>query len=80
MLYKEFTFIDFLFATIWLLMFTVLALYIRQKNVNNPLYRFFLAAYAYKIAMGFLYAVIYVYVYNGGDTLAYWKGGDVLNN
>ena len=80
MLYKEFTFIDFLFATIWLLMFTVLALYIRQKNVNNPLYRFFLVAYTYKIAMGFLYAVIYVYVYNGGDTLGYWKGGDVLNN
>lgn len=79
MLYKEFTFIDYLFATIWLLIFTIIALYIRQKNANNPLYKFFLAAYTYKMAMGFLYAVIYVYVYAGGDTLAYWKGGDVLN-
>ncbi len=78
--YKEFTLIDLLFSTVWILIFTVIVVYIRQKNRNNPLYKHFIKAYVYKILMGFLFAFIYVYVYGGGDTLAYWQGGDVLNN
>jgi hypothetical protein len=79
MKYTEFTFIDYLFSTVWLLIFTVIVYYIKEKNRTNPLYKYFIHAYVYKLIMGLLFAVVYLYVYGGGDTIAYWEGSDILN-
>lgn len=66
-----------LYCFYFLLLMTGLYFISNQKNKQDtPL---LLTSVTFKIAMGTLFALFYVYYYNGGDTTAYWTVASDLN-
>jgi len=55
---------------------------IMQRNIERkPHYRFFMIGFHAKILGGLIFAMIYAIYYNGGgDSIAYWLGGERLKN
>lgn len=54
---------------------------VRAKNeLENPVYRYFTKGILAKIAGGIGLGIIYVFYYQGGDTLNYWQDAGTLRN
>ena len=51
-----------------------------KKEPVNPVYRYFTKGILAKIAGGIGLGIIYVFYYQGGDTLNYWQDAGTLRN
>lgn len=78
--YFSFTFNDYVFTGIWLIVFILVALTIYLKNNAKPDYRYFMPHFFWKISLGIAFAAFYVYMYGSGDTTAYYQGAECLKN
>lgn len=80
MKYTQFSLEDYIFTAAWLFLLILVAHIIRQKHRNDSRYVYYLPHFYYSVLMGSAMAVFYVLQYGGGDTTAYWRGANVLNN
>jgi hypothetical protein len=57
-------------------------LYLRYKrNKEKPYYRFFIAAFSFKVVLVLANALFYIIAgKGGGDTINYWRNAEMLNN
>ena len=57
-------------------------LYLRYKrNKEKPYYRFFIAAFTFKVVLVLANALFYIIAYKGGgDSINYWRNAEMLNN
>jgi hypothetical protein len=57
-------------------------LYLRYKrNKEKPYYRFFIAAFSFKVVLVLANALFYIIAYKGGgDSINYWRNAEMLNN
>jgi hypothetical protein len=57
-------------------------LYLRYKrNKEKPYYRFFIAAFSFKLVLVLSNALFYIIAYKGGgDSINYWRNAEMLNN
>jgi hypothetical protein len=70
-------------ALIFLLVFGLIIFLNARIKRNFPsvkLNRFFYAAWGFKVAFAFLFALVYLFVLGGGDINAYWEGASCLGN
>lgn len=75
-----FGFWDFLFGIGWAILLLSVGVFYRLKNDDKIHYRYFLPHLVFKIVFGFVFALTYAKILEGGgDTLAYWEGAVSLN-
>lgn len=74
-----FTAIDLVSSIGWLVVFIAVAHIIYSKNKHKKEYKFYLPHFYWKVVMSLAFALIYIIVYGGGDTTAYWQGAIKLN-
>jgi hypothetical protein len=57
-------------------------LYLRfKRNKEKPYYRFFIAAFTFKVVLVLVNALFYIIAYKGGgDSINYWRNAEMLNN
>ncbi|NDB34424.1 MAG: hypothetical protein EB023_03565 [Flavobacteriia bacterium] len=70
-------------ALIFLLVFGLIIFLnarIKRNFASVKLNRFFYAAWGFKVAFAFLFALVYLFVLGGGDINAYWEGASCLGN
>ena len=79
MKFEFFTAIDIVSIVGWLLIFIAGAHIIYTKNKAKEEYKYYLLHFYWKIGMSLAFALIYIIVYGGGDTTAYWQGALKLN-
>jgi hypothetical protein len=51
-----------------------------SKNINKSYYRFYKFGFYAKFISAIVFSVIYIILYEGGDTTAYWDTAQKLNN
>jgi hypothetical protein len=79
MKFEFFTAIDLVSIMGWLLIFIAGAHIIYAKNRAKPEFKYYLAHFYWKLTASIIFALIYIFVYDGGDTMAYWQGALKLN-
>lgn len=80
MVEKYFNLLGIIPAIFWLLLVLAIGIIIRNKNIDKPHYRYFIPNLLAKITFSILFAIVYIFIYEGGDTVAYYDGATVLNN
>ncbi len=73
------TVLDIIPALLW---FIILSVYVNTKASkleNKELRPYFLRNFYIKIFYGIAFTLVYLIIYGGGDTIAYWDGAAVLN-
>jgi len=65
-----------------LLVVIFLFAYFHQKKYIdiNPVYKYFMTGLFFKILMGFVFCLIYLFYYKGGDSLGYYRSSEALVN
>ncbi len=71
---------EWLLAPVYVVIIILYADYVRKKNSQNPLYKYYMSAILAKVGAGILFACIYIYYYKGGDTIMYYESGWALVN
>lgn len=73
---------DIIVALLVYFVLLVITYVIKQRNIaSRPHYSFFMRAFHLKVLGGISFAMIYALYYNGGgDSVAYWMGGERLKN
>lgn len=70
--------------TVWSILFLVLLLMFistkKKQYLELEYFKYFQPNIYFKIFLGFVYALYYILIVGGGDTLAYWDGALKLNN
>ena len=73
------SFYDISIATLWLVIFLVIA-NSRAKKVDPDIRKYYIRNVFFKFFFAIAFAVVYLIYYGGGDTTAYWDGAVTLNN
>ena len=73
------SFYDISIATLWLIIFLVIA-NSRAKKADPDIRKYYMRNVFFKFFFAIAFAVIYLIYYGGGDTTAYWDGALTLNN
>lgn len=74
---------DLFFGVLLLIIFAVLGGSKKRKKLATPgneHYRYYTLNIWFKIVLALVYGAIYMFYYEGGDTMAYWQGAEKLNN
>lgn len=74
---------DLFFGLLFLIIFAMLGNSKKKKMLAIPgkeHYRYYLWNIWFKVFFALLYGAIYMFYYQGGDTMAYWQGAEKLNN
>ena len=72
------SFYDISIATLWLVIFLVIA-NSRARKVDATIRKYYLRNVFFKFFFAIAFAVVYLIYYGGGDTTAYWDGAITLN-
>ena len=80
MSFQVFDLWDIFMGTAWLLIILLLTFYIRIRNKDKNYYKFYTWNVYFKLLFALVFAVTYIFVLGGGDTLAYWDGAVKLTN
>lgn len=67
-------------AVFWLIIVIAVGYVIRTKHRDKPHYKYFMKNLFAKLFFSFGFALVYLVMYGGGDTTAYYDGAVVLNN
>jgi hypothetical protein len=73
------TILDILPALLWFIIFVVIVNSRASKLENQELKTYYVRNFYIKIFYGLAFTVVYLVVYGGGDTKAYWDGAVVMN-
>ena len=73
------TFVDILITALWLGILSIIVNNQASKIENEELRPYYLRNFYIKVFYGFAFTIVYLIVYGGGDTKAYWDGAVVLN-
>ena len=73
------SFYDISIATLWLVIFLVIA-NSRARKVDATIRKYYLRNVFFKFLFAISFAIVYLIYYGGGDTTAYWDGAVTLNN
>ena len=73
------SFYDISIATLWLVIFLVIA-NSRARKVDATIRKYYLRNVFFKFFFAISFAIVYLIYYGGGDTTAYWDGAVTLNN
>ena len=73
------SFYDISIATLWLVIFLVIA-NSRARKVDVTIRKYYLRNVFFKFFFAISFAIVYLIYYGGGDTTAYWDGAVTLNN
>lgn len=79
MISEYLTFVDILITLLWLGILAIIVNNQASKLENQELKSHYIRNFYIKILYGFAFTVIYLIVYGGGDTRAYWDGAVVMN-
>ncbi len=74
------TFLDILPAIFWFIIILVAALVIRGNKRDLPHYKYYIPNLLAKLFFGVAFGAFYVFIYRGGDTVAYYDTALSLNN
>src|SRR5436190_1013132 len=73
------SFIDLIFLIVFLIIFYMVGRKIRYNNIERePCYKYFIRGMFVKVFGGIAVCLIYIYYYNGGDTVNYYHDNTVL--
>ena len=72
------SFYDISIATLWLVIFLVIA-NSRARKVDGEFRKYYMRNVLFKFFFAIAFAVVYLIYYGGGDTTAYWDAGITLN-
>lgn len=75
-----FSFLQLLATFIWLVIILGIAIVYRSSKRDQPHYRFFTLNVSAKLFFASAFSLVYIFVYQGGDTTAYFDGSVALNN
>lgn len=71
---------DFVMVPFFLFLVYYFASRTQSKHiVSKPEYKYYRKALMFKVLGGFMFGLVYVFYYGGGDTLTYWKDAKILN-
>ena len=72
---------DFIWVPVYLLIIQLVANRVRRKNIDaKSEYKYYRPALMFKVYGGLIFALIYAFYYEGGDTTAYWRDAKVLTS
>ncbi len=74
------TFVDILITLLWLGILSIVVYNQASKLENQELKPYYIRNFYLKVFYGIAFTIVYLIVYGGGDTKAYWDGAVVLNN
>ena len=74
------TFLDILPAIFWFIIIFVTALIVRGSKKDQPHYKYYIPNLLAKLFFGVAFGVFYIYIYEGGDTTAFYETAVCLNN
>jgi hypothetical protein len=78
--FKEiFGFVDLGIGFMYLIIILMLLAYKRSKTTDLEARKYFNRMVALKLGMSFIFVLMYIVYYKGGDNTAYWQGGVKLN-
>ena len=80
MVEKYFNLLSIIPAVFWLLVIITVGYAIRSRNSDKPHYKYFMQNLFAKLFFSFAFAMVYLIMYGGGDTTAFYDGATVLNN
>lgn len=71
---------DMCLAIIYFALLYIVAFYIKRIKIDkNPEYKYFIMGLTAKVIGGFMFALLTVYYYKGGDSLSYYKAADEVS-
>jgi len=72
---------DVVLSIIYVIFFSLIffLFYLTQKD-KNPIYKFLLPGYLFKVLSAIFFLLIYIYYYKGGDTIGYFISSKALVN
>lgn len=79
MRFNYFGILDIIPAVIWLVVLIVIANNYRNKHQDQEHYKYFMPNLYAKWGFGMVFAFFYIFVYQGGDTVAYFETARTLN-
>lgn len=79
MLSQQLTFIDIFITLLWLGILSAIVNKQASKLENQNLKSYYLKNFYFKVFYGIAFSLVYLVIYEGGDTLAYWDGAVCLN-
>jgi len=79
LLAKYLTILDIIPALLWLIILSVVVSGQASKLENQELKPYYARNFYVKVFYGIAFTIVYLIVYGGGDTKAYWDGAAVLN-
>jgi hypothetical protein len=79
MLQSFFSVFDIAVFVSYLMIAVIGAHIIRARNIENPLFTYYLPHFYWKLLFSTAFGVTYLLYYGGGDTTAYWEGATALN-
>jgi len=77
---KYFSLIDIVPAIFWAIVILFIGFLIKSSKNHLPQYRFYMLNIMMKMFFGVAFGLVYMFIYGGGDTTAYYDGAVVLNN
>lgn len=79
MISEHLTFVDIFITLLWLGILALIVNNQASKLENQELKPFYLRNFYFKVFYGITFTLVYLVVYDGGDTKAYWDGAVCLN-
>jgi hypothetical protein len=75
-----FTGIDIIMTLIWLMIAIAVCLYIKSINKEKEHYVYFMRNFYFKLFFSIAFALYYIFMIRGGDTIAFWDASLRLTN
>lgn len=79
MISEYLSFLDIIAALFWLVVLSIIVSGQANKITNPELKTYYSRNFYIKVFYGVTFTIVYLIVYGGGDTKAYWDGAVVLN-
>ena len=73
-------FFDFLSIIIWFFILTNKINSDFQRNKDTSFFRFYKTGFYVKFISAIIFSIVYILIYEGGDSTAYWDSAQKLNN
>jgi hypothetical protein len=75
-----FSLLDIIPVFFWVIVILVGALILRSSKSHLPEYKYYMPNLLMKMFFGVMFGLVYIFIYGGGDTTAYFDGAVAMNN
>lgn len=70
---------EYIAFPIYIIIILLISFYIQRKNIKrNPVYKYYIWGVAAKLVGAVVFCLVYIFVYKGGDTIAYFENARAL--